>query len=35
LSSAWKKISRMGCVFVDGRKDLHTLNGWYKRNPWD
>jgi len=30
-----KRLAEWVAVFIDGRKDLHPLNGLYKRNPWD
>jgi NAD(P)H dehydrogenase (quinone) len=30
-----KRLAEWVAVFVDGRTDLHPLNGLYKRNPWD
>ena len=29
------RLAEWVSVFVDGRKDLHPLEGSYKRNPWD
>ncbi|MBN2012237.1 flavodoxin family protein [candidate division KSB1 bacterium] len=30
-----KRLAEWVAVYVDGRTDLHPLNGLYKRNPWD
>jgi NAD(P)H dehydrogenase (quinone) len=30
-----KRLAEWVAVFVDGRKELHPLEGLYKRNPWD
>ena len=30
-----KRLAEWVAVYVDGRKELHPLNGLYKRNPWD
>jgi len=30
-----KRLAEWVAVYVDGDKDLHPLNGRYKRNPWD
>jgi NAD(P)H dehydrogenase (quinone) len=30
-----KRLAEWVAIFVDNRKDLHPLNGLYKRNPWD
>lgn len=30
-----KRLAEWVAVYVDGRKELHPLNGHYNRNPWD
>jgi NAD(P)H dehydrogenase (quinone) len=30
-----KRLAEWVAVLVEGRKDLHPLNGHYTRNPWD
>lgn len=30
-----KRLAEWVAVYFDGRKELHPLNGLYKRNPWD
>lgn len=30
-----KRLAEWVAVYVDGKKELHPLNGHYKRNPWD
>ena len=30
-----KRLAEWVAVYVDGKKELHPLNGSYKRNPWD
>jgi len=30
-----KRLAEWVAVYVDGRKNLHPLEGHYKRNPWD
>jgi NAD(P)H dehydrogenase (quinone) len=30
-----KRLAEWVAVYVDGRADLHPLQGLYKRNPWD
>ena len=30
-----KRLAEWVAVYVDGRQELHPLNGHYKRNPWD
>jgi NAD(P)H dehydrogenase (quinone) len=30
-----KRLAEWVAVYIDGRKELHPLNGHYKRNPWD
>ena len=30
-----KRLAEWVAVYVDGRKEVHPLEGKYKRNPWD
>jgi NAD(P)H dehydrogenase (quinone) len=30
-----KRLAEWAAVYCDGRKEMHPLNGLYKRNPWD
>jgi NAD(P)H dehydrogenase (quinone) len=30
-----QRLAEWVSCFVDGKKELHPLNGHYKRNPWD
>jgi NAD(P)H dehydrogenase (quinone) len=30
-----RRLAEWVAVYAEGRKDLHPLNGLYKRNPWD